>query len=385
VLAILTTHPIQYQVPLWRALARDGRVPFEVWFISDHGIRPSYDSEFGARFAWDIDLLSGYPHRFLKPAEAAPGSFWRFRLRESLRERIAQGNVTALLIQGWQVMAYWQAVREAKVAGVQVWMRSESNDLPPPAWKRPLKQLLLGYLFSKVDRFLTIGSANRRLYESYGIPASRLHPAPYAVDHARFARQAEALRPRRQALRQGWGIADGAFCVLFCGKFIAKKRPLDLIAAAQRLRATLPNIHLLFAGSGELEAGMRAACAAAGVRSSFCGFLNQTEISQAYVAADCLVLPSDYGETWGLVVNEALASGLPCIAGDACGCTEDLLRPVDPRLSFRLGDVADLAQALLHVCHSPPSPAQITNVLARHSFRITVDTVAALMSTSNAP
>jgi glycosyltransferase involved in cell wall biosynthesis len=380
VLAILTTHPIQYQVPLWRALASDGRVPFEVWYMSDHGMQPSYDSEFGTRFAWDIDMMSGYPHHFIGGDES-PDSFWQFRLHERLRHRLAQAGATALWIQGWQVAAYWQAVREAQTVSVPVWMRAESNDLAPrTGWKAPLKRLLLGYLFGKVDRFLTIGSANRRLYESYGIAASRLRSAPYAVDNARFAQQAAALRPRRPSLRQAWGIADDAFCVLFCGKFIAKKRPLDLVAAARRLRGTAaPNLHLLFAGAGALKAEIRAACDAAGVTATFTGFLNQTEISRAYVAADCLALPSDHGETWGLVVNEALASGLPCVASDAAGCTEDLLRPIDPRLSYRLGDVADLADALLHVRTSPPSPAQIAGVVARHSFGATVEAVAALM------
>src|SRR5215210_6114334 len=86
-LVILTTHPIQYQVPLWQALARDGRVPFEVWYLTDHGTRTTHDREFGQRFAWDIDTLTGYPHRFLKTAHgASPGSFWKCRLKERLRD-----------------------------------------------------------------------------------------------------------------------------------------------------------------------------------------------------------------------------------------------------------------------------------------------------------
>lgn len=382
-LAILTTHPIQYQVPLWRALARDGRVPFEVWYMSDHGTRSSHDSEFGQSFAWDIETLSGYPHHFLSMAgDAAPSSFWKFRLRERLRDRIALSGARVLWIQGWQVAAYWQAAREAKAASAQLWMRAESNDLAPTSWKAPFKRVLLGHLFGKVDRVLTIGAANRRLYKRYGVPPARLHSAPYAVDNERFAQQAEALRPGRQALRRSWGIADDAFCVLFCGKFIAKKRPLDLIAAAQRLAGgALPDIHLLFVGSGEMETAMRAACEAAHVKATFAGFLNQSEISKAYVAADCLALPSDSGETWGLVVNEALASGLSCVASDACGCTEDLLRPIDPRLSFRLGDIDELAAAIMHVRQAPPSTARLADAVAQQSIGITVDTVAALMQT----
>ena len=70
-LAILTTHPIQYQVPIWQALAKDGRVPFEVWYLTDFGTKPSLDREFGKAFSWDIDTLSGYPHRFMETEEGA--------------------------------------------------------------------------------------------------------------------------------------------------------------------------------------------------------------------------------------------------------------------------------------------------------------------------
>ena len=90
-LVIITTHPIQYQTPLWRALALDGRVPFEVWFLTRHGLDQSYDKGFGKTFAWDIDLLSGYPHCFLQTSEgASPASFWRCRLTERLRDRLQQ-------------------------------------------------------------------------------------------------------------------------------------------------------------------------------------------------------------------------------------------------------------------------------------------------------
>src|SRR2546423_14051852 len=122
-LAILTTHPIQYQVPVWQALAKDGHVPFEVWYLTAHAVQRSHDPGFGADFAWDMDLLAGYPHRFLEVANGAtPGSFWRCRLKEKLRQRLRATGVRALWIQGWQVAAYWQAVWEANRAGVGVWL-----------------------------------------------------------------------------------------------------------------------------------------------------------------------------------------------------------------------------------------------------------------------
>ena len=390
-LAILTTHPIQYQVPLWQALARDGRVPFEVWYLTDHGTRRSMDREFGQTFAWDIDTLSGYTHRFLDVGKrASPSSFWKCRLRERLRDRLRASYVSALWIQGWQVAAYWQAVREARSAGVEVWLRGESNNLAPqPPWKRTLKRIRNEWLFRRVDRFFYIGKANRRLYEESGVTEAKLYPAPYAVDNERFSMQAASLRRRRTVLREQWGIPEDAFCVLFCGKFITKKRPLDLIAAARTLIETraLSKLHLLFVGSGVLGPQLRRACrvisdAEVAVPSprvgsaknasvlppaSFAGFLNQMEVSQAYVAADCLVLPSDYRETWGLVVNEALASGLPCLISQACGCAEEL----SGCGTFAPGDIEMLSSKLVRLAQrgckivAPPTISESISSIVR--------------------
>src|SRR6266404_3288363 len=266
-LVILSTHPIQYQVPLWQALARDGRIPFEVWYLTQHATQVSRDREFGKSFAWDLDMLSGYPHRFLDvDPNATPNNFWKCRLGKNFAEQLQRANAKAVWIQGWQVAAYWQAAWAAKKTGAQVWLRGESNDLAPvPIWKRAFKRVLLGQLFRRVDRFLYIGAANRRLYENYGVPRERLYSAPYAVDNERFARQANEIRNSKLEIRKQWGIPEDAFCVLFCGKFISKKRPLDLVKAAQTLitdnsltNNRPSNIHLLFAGSGELGNQLRA-------------------------------------------------------------------------------------------------------------------------------
>lgn len=399
-LAILTTHPIQYQVPLWQALARDTSIPFEVWYLTNHGVEPSYDVQFGKSFSWDLNTLDGYASRFLRVnANADVSRFNRVRLREPLAKLFHERAVRALWIQGWQVRAYWQAVWEARACGVPVWLRGESNDLAPVSvWKRPIKKSVLSKLFARVDEFLYIGQANRRLYESFGIPGARLHPAPYCVDNDRFARQAASLMPERAEIRRAWNIPENSLCVLFAGKFIPKKHPFDLIAAARdpRFQNGGRSIHLLFAGSGALGDQMRQGCQVAFdaedsnsislavngnghlPRASFTGFLNQTEISKAFVAADCLVLPSDHGETWGLIVNEAMASGLPCVASNACGCAEDLIAPLDDAFRFQLGDPASLAGALAAVAARPASQAALRAQVEKFNLAISVETVQRL-------
>lgn len=402
-LVVLTTHPIQYQVPLWQGLAADGRIPFEVWYLTDHGTRPSYDREFGRSFAWDLDTLSGYQYRFLDVRDgAAPGSFWGCRLREKLGDTLQAIGAKALWVQGWQVAAYWQAVRAAKSVRVQVWLRAESNDFAPVAlWKRPVKRLLLGSFFERVDEFLYIGQGNRSLYRRYGVPEHRLHPAPYAVANERFAAQAWALAGKRSELRRRWGIPEHAFCVLFAGKFIPKKRPLDLVRAATLLktRASRP-LHLLFVGSGELGSHLRAACKvvfdadsaeAPEVQlrardsddprpcASFSGFLNQRDISTAYVAADCLALPSDFRETWGLVVNEAMASGLPCVISSQCGSSLDLGAACGNAV-YCGGDVHAFAAALARTMERRIEQDVPSASAAPPSIAETIDTVVALSS-----
>lgn len=393
-LAILTTHPIQYQIPLWQALAKDNSVPFKVWYMTDHGIKPSFDQQFGKTFAWDLDALSGYPHSFLKVNRGAEvGGFRKIRLAEPMQKLLQKQKIKALWIQGWQVQAYWQAVRHANAVGVPVWLRGESNDLSViPKWKKPIKNSLLNWLFNRVDNFLYIGQANRRLYEKFGVRPNQLHPAPYCVDNKRFAQQAEELLPHRASIRRRWNIPEDVFCVLFAGKFIPKKRPLDIIKAVSEVHRLNPErrIHLIFVGSGELGGELRRACnvvfdadeattLTSGEKgdglpdASFIGFLNQTEISRAYVAADCLVLPSDQRETWGLVVNEAMASGLPCIVSDACGCGEDLVVPINQALRFPLGEYRAMADALLFLMKSTYSPtilqAQVSKFDLSHSIR----------------
>ncbi len=373
-------------------------MPFEVWFLTNHGQQACEDREFGQAFAWDLDLLAGYPSYYLpvKPGWTL-SKFRGIELEGSWDKLLKDRGVTALWVEGWRFKANWLAIQAAHRLGIPVWLRGESNDLKHDPWLKSLvKWPLLGSLFRKVDKFLTIGCANRRLYASYGIDASRFQAAPYSVDNDRFAAAATELAPQRAELRRRWGIPEEAYCLLFCGKFIHKKRPLDLVAAAKLLAGRLPKpVHLLMVGSGELEAELKSQCrvvipdnaehipsASDAPPASFVGFMNQTEIPAAYAAADLLVLPSDCGETWGLVVNEALASGLPAVVSNQCGSAEDLPGRLDPQLVFRCDDPADLARAIDFAFHANYSRTQAQNLGDTHHLRQTVETVSRLHEAS---
>ena len=393
-LAILSTHPIQYQVPIWRGLAARGDVPMTVFYLSDQGLKARFDPGFGRDVAWDIDLLAGYPHEFLDVVVGArQDAFGWLRLKPGFGDLLRARGVTVLWVQGWQVLGYWQAIRAARRAGIEVWLRGESNlRSNRGGLRQTLKWLVLKRLLNRVTRFLTIGAANRAFYLRLGYRAEQMAAAPYCVENARFAEQAAQLRDQRDAIRARWRIPEQAFCFLFVGKFVDKKHPLDLVAAVQRLQQEQPGrvVHILWVGTGELDGELKRGCRihfpetadAAGEEArpaaSFAGFLNQSEIARAYVAADALVLPSDAKETWGLVVNEAMASGLPCVVSDAVGCAEDLVAPLRPDLCFALGDVTAMAQALTAVMARPPTRDVLQAHIAHYDVARTVEQAAAL-------
>jgi glycosyltransferase involved in cell wall biosynthesis len=106
-------------------------------------------------------------------------------------------------------------------------------------------------------------------------------------------------------------------------------------------------------GDGELRARCESLVAEQRLPVSFAGFLNQTEIPAAYAAADCLVLPSDEGETWGLVVNEGMACGRPAIVSDRVGCGPDLVEPGLTGAVFPFGNWDALARTLIEFAADP--------------------------------
>lgn len=395
-IAVIATHPIQYQVPLWQKMTADG-INIEVWYFTDFGLKSNFDIEFGKTFSWDLPLLEGYKYRFLKVNEnASPNKgFKGILLKENIKKLYKENNITHVYINGWLVGAYWQALWAAKSLGLITIFKGESNDLKPEnKWKWPIKKFLLKKFFCRIDYFLYIGEANKRLYIKYGIPNKKLFPGLYCVDNHRFQQSTSELQNRKTQIRKKWGIPNNYICLLFSGKFIPKKRPLDIIQAVQEIIKTQNNLHLLFVGDGELyeaikarsnviynkEKGLVGPIKFNKVNISLTGFLNQTEIPQAYVAADALILPSDFGETWGLVVNEAMACGLSAIVSDQCGSSEDLIKPIDSNLIFKTGDIKGLQNSIFHFLENPPAKEKIEEIINTYTFKSTTDSIIKILN-----
>lgn len=358
--AIVATHPIQYQVPWFQALAREPRIRLLVYYA----LLPDPKQQgigFNVPFAWDIPMLAEYEWQALLNTGTRPGLTGFFsNSTPSVRAVLASDRPDVVIVTGWHALPLLQALWACMVLRIPRIVRGESNALRHrPGWIRLIHRTLV----SRYDACLAIGKANREFYLGNGVEPARLFPCRYFVDNQRLRVRFDSVKPDRMALRAKWRIPDSAFCLLYVGKLQSKKRILDLLQALQIAKQRRNDLHLLIVGTGELDQEARALVTKAALPVSFAGFLNQTELPQAYAVGDCLVLPSDYGETWGLVVNEAMVCGLPVIVSDRVGCGPDLVEPGVTGAVFPFGDVLAMADCL---CALAADLAR-TGALGRHA------------------
>jgi len=347
-LGVLATHPIQNHAPIFRELAR--QCDLMVYFAYRQTPEGQARAGFGVPFQWDVDLLSGYHSASLDNRSRHPTTDRFFGCdTPGIDEAIGGGHFDAFVVMGWGVKSYWQAVRACRQRNIPVLVRGDSQ----LAARRPLpvhvlKQLLYPRLLRSFDGFLYVGSRNRDYLRHYAVKENRLFFSPHCVDNDLFASKAEAERP---SLRKK---AEGVESVLFAGKLMENKRPFDVIRALALARTQGFPAQAVFVGAGELEAALRREAADSNVPAIFHGFQNQSRMPLHYAMADLLVLPS-HQETWGLVVNEAMACGLPAVVSDTVGCGPDLIEAGRTGAVFPMGDVAALADAIRTTLALKPS------------------------------
>jgi glycosyltransferase involved in cell wall biosynthesis len=368
----LTTHPIQYQVPIFRELARTPDLDLTVFFCQLPDDK-TQGNGFGLDFQWDVPLLDGYSYVVLSNVSPNP-SVTEFNGCDTpeIANYVRSRPFDAFIVNGWVVRSCLQTLRACRRHSVPCVVRGEANLLRPRPW---WKHLLHRRLVRKYAAHLYIGKANRAFYESHGIGDEQLFFAPYCVENERFANLPD-IDDRRTAMRRQLGIPDDVVCFLFSGKFVPKKHPLELLRAFSAAIRRGANAHLLMTGDGELRTRCEQFVDEQKWPVAFSGFLNQSRMPDAYAAADCLVLPSDHGETWGLVVNEAMACGRPAIVSNLVGCAADLVLEDRTGAIFPFGDWARLTDILVEFTRNPSRIRSLGISAREHVSRYSVKAAA---------
>ena len=345
-LAVVVSHPIQYYVPVLRALAGSKLVDLRAFYTwSQAADGKLFDAGFDTMLTWDIPLTQGYAYQFVANVADRPGPehFGGIKNPALIRE-IETWGADAVLVYGWFHESHLRALRYFK-GRIPVLFRGDSTLLDSKTWWRnALRRAFLWWVYRHVDVAIAVGSNSEDYFAWCGIPRSRIAVAPHSIDTVRFGETSAGSQSRTDEWRQSLGIKAEAIVFLYAGKFQRKKDPLLLLEAFESL-ASGPQ-QLVFLGSGELEAELKAR---AGARPDvhFLPFQNQSAMPAVYRLGDVFVLPSrGPGETWGLALNEALASGRAVIASSKVGGARDLIQQGENGWSFAAGDEAALAAVL---------------------------------------
>jgi glycosyltransferase involved in cell wall biosynthesis len=350
-LTVVQTHPVQYNAPWFRYLAAN--CP-EIDLTVVYAARPRPDQQgsgFDLPFEWDTPLLDGYAWRLVREGrdgdEFGTGRFRGLDVPE-IGAVIAETRPDVVLVPGWHSATFMRAILSARRRGLPVLYRGDTHSATTSAgWRRMAWHAKTRAMLKLYSGYLSVGRLSREYLADHGAAPTRIFASPHVVDNEWFAASAEPYLSGagRAKARAACGGGPNDFVVLFAGKVDSRKRPIDAVRAAAALG---PNTVLAIAGSGELEDETRAEADRLGVRTTWLGFVNQSLMGRVYAGADCLLLPSEF-ESWGLVVNEAMATGLPAVVSDHVGCAPDLIVPGETGEVARTGDADDLAAALRRV------------------------------------
>jgi glycosyltransferase involved in cell wall biosynthesis len=346
-LAIVSTHPIQYHSAWFRALAATPTIDVEVLFCHRATPREQSEAGFGIDFDWDSSLLEGYSHRFLKNA-AAHQSLKTFSGIDTpeLTSLLQREHFDAVLVNGWHYKSAWQAIWGCWRSKIPVMVRGDSHlHTSRPLTRKTLKWPVYRWFVPKLDACLAVGTWSREYYLHYGARPERIFLVPHSVDQAVFAANSAFSAGYRSALRKEWRLDKASVVYLFVGKFIEVKRPMDFVVSLAQAARRGSGIMGLMVGDGPMRQSIEDFVAQNKIPIRLAGFLNQSQIAQAYLAADALVLPSD-SETWGVAVNEAMACGRPCFISDRVGSKPDLIEEEQTGASFPVGDRLKLSSIL---------------------------------------
>ena len=374
--AHLVSHPVQYLAPIYREISKYSDIDFIVYFFSDKSLGKHFDEEFGREFEWSTPLLGGYEARFLPSSKGKTIGGTPDWPNWDLLWEVFRRKYDVIWINSYMGSNALLARIAALFSRTPIFFRDDTNALTPRRfWKRAVKDIFLRNMLRGAWAYY-VGEENRRYWDFYGIPAARLFFTPHCVDNEYWTAKARELAPERQSIRQSLGINDDAPVILFCGKFIAKKQPLQMLGAFAKVRKS-HSCWLLMVGDGRLRGEVERLVEGSSISNTILpGFLNQNELPRVYTAADIFVLPSAFNETWGLVTNEAMNFSLPIVVSDQVGCGRDLVKEGWNGFTYPHQDEDQLAERLSRLVQDGDMRAEFGKNSAELVDRYTVQACA---------
>jgi 1,2-diacylglycerol 3-alpha-glucosyltransferase len=376
-LVILTEIISPYRIPLFNAMARNSKVDLHLIFLAetDPGLRDWQVPKTEIRFSYEV--LRSWRKRG-----------WKFSvlLNAGVARALRAANPEVVLCGGYNYVASWQALMWARRHQVPFFLWSESNSQDMRRGHVPVEFLKRKFL-SRCSGFVVPGRSAREYLREHKIADDSIFTAPNAVDNDFYAAAAQPARAHAAKRREELGLPSRYF--LFAGRLVKEKGVFELLSAYAKLEAPIrEQIGLVFAGDGVCRAALeREAASISRGMVRFVGFAQREALAALYALAEALILPT-YSDTWGLVVNEGMACGLPVILSHAAGCAADLVDEGWNGLLVAPRDADALTSAMRSFAQRPEmSTTMGTNSqarIAKYSPEAWVEGIAGMMASGKA-
>lgn len=326
-LAVIAKHPVHTQLPLYKRLARCAEVDLTIFFGSNFGITegkvPVVQHGITVKM-YDAPDLSDISHKFLKNygTSLEPTGFYS-PIAPGIWQELRKEKFDAIIIHGYGTLLDIVAYVAACLTKTPVMMMGETYlRADRRGWRGMLKDFYVGVWLKGVSVCLPIGTISKRFYQHHDVSEERLFVVPYSVDNDQIYSEAEKLSKNRDQLKKKYGIPSDLPVIIFVGRLIERKHPLDIIKAFQSVqqRATL-----VIVGDGPRMKVLRVYIDEKKIEHVYLvGSRPPAETRELFSIADIFALSSSY-EPWGFVVNEAMCFGLPVIAADGVAAAYDLV------------------------------------------------------------
>ncbi len=354
-----------FRIPLFEELAR--RFDLDVWVLGDIDVIRE----------WDLDPdAMNFRCRRIPGATLGFGSRYNaLLLNYSLPVELAKSDAEVVICCGWDSPAafYCGVWARCSTRPFVLWSGSTAAETSRlRTWTAPMVR----WLVRSADAWISDGTRAAEYLASLGADRERTFPAFNAVDNAYYATASQMDARERAEARTRLGVGDGPL-ILYVGNLLALKGVFELAEAFAKFAEQHADARLLIVGEGEDGPALRDRFDRAGIseRVVFTGFSDAHAIATCFGVADLFVLASRQ-EIWGMVINEALASGLPVLATDVCGATADLIDDGVNGYLVPSRDADALAGAMTRHFNAPETHEQMRKA-ARESVATFTFTAAA--------
>jgi glycosyltransferase involved in cell wall biosynthesis len=338
--AVVSPEPTPYRAPLFDRIAERPEVDLTV----------IYASRTVAGRTWKVEPRH---HAVFLEGWRLPGVRRIFRhdypVTPGIHAALRDADPEVVVVSGWSTFASQAAIGWCRAKSVPYVLLVESHDLGPrPGWRRAIKGAVVPRLLRRAAGVLAIGSLAQDSVVARGARAERVGVFANTIDVGAWEERADRLAGRRRELRERLGTDDQDVIVLSVGR-LAREKGFDTLV---RAAADAQSPALVVAGEGAQRAALERQAGELGVRLRLLGDLEEERLAEAYVAADVFALLSTH-EPWGVVANEAAASGLPLVLSDRVGAAHDLLREGENGFLVPAGDARAAAAALRRLAADP--------------------------------